>query len=197
MGLEDRTPAAPEPGDAAALRHRIAAAVRERRARSGRSLAEVAATAGIGKSTLHAIEAGHANPGIETLWALARALDVPFGQLLDPPAPSVRVVRAGTAPMVVDESSSMHAWLLASTSHGASIEVYDLHLEPGPDRDADAHSSGTIEHVLVTAGRLLVGPREATVELGVGDLATFAGDTPHRYVALAPATRAVLLIEYP
>jgi len=98
MGFGSQRPApagSPEPRE---LRCRIARTVRELRLRSGRSLADVASAAGIGKSTLHAIESEDANPGIETLWALARALEVPFGSLLEPPTPSVRVVRAGEGP---------------------------------------------------------------------------------------------------
>jgi transcriptional regulator with XRE-family HTH domain len=196
MGLEERAIQPPDATETAELRERIARTVRDLRGRSGRSLADLAAAAGIGKSTLHAIEAGDANPGIETLWALARALGVPFGDLLDPPAPVVRVVRAGQAPRVASEASAMQAYLLTSTAHGARVEVYDLHLEPGPERDAEAHSAGTLEHVLVTAGALRVGPVDATVELHLGDLASFPGDVAHRYEALAAGTRAVLLIEY-
>jgi transcriptional regulator with XRE-family HTH domain len=193
---EDLQELPPDEAEAAALRQRIATTVREHRARAGRSLADLAAAAGIGKSTLHAIESGDANPGIETLWALARALGVPFGQLLDPPAPTIRVVRAGDAPRIASESSSMHAYLLTATAHGARTEVYDLHLEPGPVRDAEPHSAGTIEHVFVTAGRLRVGPPDTPADLAVGDLASFAGDVAHRYEALVPATRVVLVIEY-
>jgi transcriptional regulator with XRE-family HTH domain len=190
--FDERDPQA----DVAELRARVARTVAELRARSGRSLADLAAAAGIGKSTLHAIESGDANPGIETLWALAGALGVPFGDLLDPPTPVVRVVRAGDAPRVASEASTMQAYLLASTGHGARIELYDLHLQPGRVRDADGHTAGTVEHVLVTSGSLRVGPADAPVDLEVGDLATFPGDRSHRYEALASDTRAVLLIEY-
>ena len=114
--------------DATELRSRIAASVRDLRGRSGHSLAEVAAAAGIGKSTLHAIEAGVANPGIETLWALARALGVPFGALLEQPQATTRVVRAAEAPRIASESSAMQALLLTTTSHGARVEVYALEL---------------------------------------------------------------------
>jgi quercetin dioxygenase-like cupin family protein len=67
----------------------------------------------------------------------------------------------------------------------------------GPVRDAAPHSHGTVEHVLVTAGRLRVGPTDALCELETGDLATFSGDVRHRYEPCEDGTRAVLLIEYP
>lgn len=194
--LDDERPTAGDEG-ADALRARVAASVREHRARSGASLAELATAAGIGKSTLHAIEAGDANPSIETLWALARALEVPFGDLLDPPEPQVRVVRAGEGPQVAaTEGAGLVAHLLTSTGRGARTEWYLMDLERGPSRAADGHTAGTVEHVLVTVGRLRVGPVDQAVELGVGDLATFPGDLPHRYDALVDGTRAMLLLEY-
>lgn len=183
--------------EAGELRQRVAGTVRDLRARSGRSLADLASEAGIAKSTLHAIETGEANPGIETLWALARALGVPFGELLEPPVPAVRVVRAGEAPQVASESATMQAHLLAATSHRARVEVYSLALQPGAAHLGQPHPDGTVEHVLVTAGQLQVGPESATVALTAGDLASFAGDRAHGYQALADDTRAVLVIEYP
>lgn len=196
MGLgNERSLTQPSPATGE-LRERIATTVAALRLRSGRSLADLAATAGIGKSTLHAIESGDANPGIETLWALARALDVPFGALLEPPAPSVRVVRAGEGPRVDSEDAGMQARLLATTSHGVRTEVYALVLTPSGGRMAAPHTPGTTEHVLVTRGRLRVGPHEAAVELGPGDLASFPGDVPHRYDALEDGSEAVLIIEY-
>jgi len=182
--------------EAGELRRRIATSVRELRTRAGRSLGDLAADAGIGKSTLHAIENGDANPGIETLWALAQALGVPFGDLLEPPVPAVRVVRAGEGPQVLSESGSMQAHLLAATGHRVRVEVYQLALEPGPSHQAAPHTSSTIEHVLVTAGGLNVGPAQSPVHLGAGDLATFSGDRAHAYEATMPGTTAVLLLEY-
>ena len=196
MGFASQRPApagSPEPRE---LRCRVARTVRELRLRSGRSLADVASAAGIGKSTLHAIESEDANPGIETLWALARALEVPFGSLLEPPTPSVRVVRAGEGPRVDSEDGSMKARLLATTAHGSRTEVYALTLDPTQARDADPHTPGTTEHVLVVTGRVSVGPVDRPVELAPGDLASFPGDVAHRYEALEPGSETLLIIEY-
>jgi hypothetical protein len=35
------------------------------------------------------------------------------------------------------------------------------------------------------------------IELGPGDLASFAGDAPHVYETLVPGTRALLVMDYP
>src|SRR5215469_16561897 len=84
--------------------------LRRHRRAAGMSLAELATAAGIGKSTLHALELGDGNPTLSTLWALATALGIPLGELLDDqPAPTV-VVRAGEGARV--DGTSVHARLL-------------------------------------------------------------------------------------
>ena len=51
------------------------------------SLSELARRADVAKSTLSQLESGRGNPGVETVWALATALGVPFSALIDPPEP--------------------------------------------------------------------------------------------------------------
>ncbi|TYB37050.1 helix-turn-helix domain-containing protein [Micromonospora sp. AP08] len=175
----------------------IAAALRRERDRAGLSLTELARRAGIAKSTLSQLESGVGNPSVETLWALGVALDVPFSRLVEPPTAAVRVVRAGEGPRVRSEHADFSATLLAAGAPHARRDVYVMELEPGAVRLAEAHTPRSVEHVVVAAGRMRVGPETDLVELGPGDYATFPGDTPHRYEALAPGTFAVLVMEHP
>jgi transcriptional regulator with XRE-family HTH domain len=50
---------------------------------AGLTLAELAAAADLGKSTLAQLESGKGNPSVETLWAIAAALKVPFAQIVE------------------------------------------------------------------------------------------------------------------
>ncbi len=184
------------PKDAAALVSVVAQNIRSRRTARGLSLGELAALAGVGKSTLSMLEAGKGNPSIETLLAIAAALGVPFGHLVEPPVPRVRVVRAGEGIHVDAEESRMHVELLTSSHRRSSFELYVLHASPGPAHAANPHIDGAVEHLLILEGRLRVGPDGGEVELGPGDLASFAGDAAHRYEALEDGTRAVMLMEY-
>jgi transcriptional regulator with XRE-family HTH domain len=175
----------------------VARAIRAHRERAGLSLSELAAAAGVAKSTLSQLEAGKANPSIETLWAIAKALGVPFGRLIEPPAPDVRLVRAGQGVRVQSAASPYAAELLLAASRRGSFELYRLASDPGPARHAEAHTRGVAEHVLVLAGGMRVGPLADPVELAPGDLASFAGDAPHLYETLVPGTRALLVMDYP
>src|SRR3954454_7539318 len=117
----------------------IAASLRRERDRIGLSLTELARRAGIAKSTLSQLEAGTGNPSVETLWALAVALDVPFGRLVEEPPTQVRVVRAGEGPRLQADEADFVAKLLAAGSAHARRDIYVMELEPGKSRQAAAH----------------------------------------------------------
>ena len=174
----------------------IAASVRRERERVGISIAELARRAGVAKSTLSQLEAGTGNPSIETLWSLGVALGVPFSQLVEPPAPKVRVIRSGDGPRLSSDQAEFIGTLLAAGSSHQRRDIYVIELEPGKPRDAEAHIPGSIEHVVVSAGRRVAGPHGDEVELVAGDYMSFPGDIPHRYEALDPGTWAVLVMEH-
>jgi transcriptional regulator with XRE-family HTH domain len=175
----------------------IATALRREREGAGLSLTELARRAGIAKSTLSQLEAGAGNPSVETLWALGVALGVPFSRLVEPPAPPVRVIRAGEGPRVRAERSNFIGTLLSAGAPRARRDVYVVEMEPGEGRRADAHLPGTVEHLVVAAGRIRTGPVDAPVDLAPGDYVAFAGDTPHYYEALEPGTWVVMVMEHP
>lgn len=174
----------------------IADALRRERSRAGLSLSEVAKRAGIAKSTLSQLESGAGNPGVETLWALSTALDVPFSRLVDPPTPRVTVIRAGEGPAVHAERAEYVATLLASCPPGARRDIYLITAEPGSKRVSEPHMAGVVEHVVLAAGRARLGLTEDPVELGPGDYVAYPGDVGHVFEALESGTIAVMLSEH-
>jgi transcriptional regulator with XRE-family HTH domain len=175
----------------------VATALRRERHRTGLSLTEVARRAGIAKSTLSQLESGTGNPSLETLWAICVALDVPFSRLLDPPRPRTRVIRADEGPTVAAAQADYQATLLAAVPLGVRCDVYRIAAEPGHARASQPHSPGVVEHVVISAGRALVGATGEVAELGPGDYIRYPGDVPHVFEALEPRTRAVLVSEHP
>lgn len=186
----NRTPSSTAPLEA------IATSLRRERSRLGISLGELARRAGLAKSTLSQLESGGGNPSVETLWALAVVLEVPFSRLVEPPARPVRVVRAGGAAAVTSDRTRFTSALLAACPPGARRDLHVVTAEPGPAYDADAHLAGSVEHMLVIRGRWVAGPVGDEAELDVGDYVCFAADGPHRYTALVPASSALIVMEY-
>jgi len=174
----------------------IAASIRRERDRAGLSLTELARQAGIAKSTLSQLESGTGNPSVETLWALGVALGVPFSRLVDVPRPAVRVIRSGEGPATYSERARYAATLLASCPPNARRDIYRIQVQPGEPRLSDPHMPGTSEHVVIGAGRALVGPSAQPEELGPGDYIAYPGDAPHIFSALEPATTAIMIMEH-
>ncbi|MET8623972.1 XRE family transcriptional regulator [Kitasatospora sp. NPDC004669] len=183
-------------GSGTELIGQIAASIRRERERSGLSMTELARRAGIAKSTLSQLESGAGNPSVETLWALGVALNVPFSRLVDPPRPTVKVLRAGEGPVTHSEQANYAATVLSSCPPNARRDIYRIEAQPGETRASDPHMPGTVEHVMIGSGRALVGPAEAPVELGPGDYISYPGDAPHLFRALAPDTLAVIVMEH-
>jgi transcriptional regulator with XRE-family HTH domain len=175
----------------------VASNVRSLRIDAGLTLADLASAAGLGKSTLAQLESGKANPSVETLWAIAAALRVPFARIVEEDRTALRVVRARDVPPMHSAEAPGWAGRLLAASHGrGTFDLYTLDLDEGTVRHADPHHSGVVEHLIVVVGRLRVGPQTGPVELAAGDLVTFAADVPHVYEALEQ-THCVLLMAYP
>lgn len=78
---------------------------------------------------------------------------------------------------------------------GARRDVYLLITQPGADRISQPHSPGSVEHIIVTQGRALVGLLDAAEVLEAGDYICYPADEPHIFKALEPDTYALLVAE--
>ena len=175
----------------------VAANVRAVRMQADMTLAELATAARLGKSTLAQLESGKGNPSVETLWAIAAALQVPFARIVEEVRPSLRVVRASEIPPMHSAEAPGWAGRLLTASHGrGTFDLYALDLDKGAVRHADPHHPGVLEHLVVVVGRLRAGPQAEPVLLEEGDLLTFSADVPHVYEALE-TSHCVLLMAYP
>lgn len=189
------------PGDALperdGLRAAFAAALRRERALAGLSASELARRSGLAKSTLSQLEAGQGNPGIETLWALANALAIPVGRLLEAPRPEIEVIRAGEGGGLRSDHADYVASLLSAAPAAGRHDIYMIEAGPGGPHRSLAHAPGTREHVVLLSGRARVGPQGSEVELSAGDYIAYPADVAHFFEALASGTRAVMVIEHP
>ncbi len=175
----------------------IAAAIQRERSRAGKSLSGLAAQAGIAKSTLSQLEAGNGNPSVETLWALAAALDVPLSLLFETEAPATRLIRASEGEVLESEQSDFAAVLLSRSPPNVRRDVYRVVMQPGETRRAAPHPRGTVEHMLVCSGQMRAGLEGREELLWPGDYYSFPGDHPHSYEATRSGTVFLMVMEAP
>jgi transcriptional regulator with XRE-family HTH domain len=168
-------------GDLSAVATRVAREVRAHREARGLSLSATAARAGLSKTILATIESGTGNPSLETLWRIARALDVTVGTLLAEDDPlHTQVIRRGTGEWLSFESG-VEGRLIHVDGRDRRLETLEIRLEPGRLYPSHAHAPGTEELVICLQGTLTVGPEGHEEHLDEGDALHFAADVPHSY----------------
>jgi transcriptional regulator with XRE-family HTH domain len=179
-------------GRLSAMGAQVGAQVRRHRERRGLTAAELARRSGIGKASLSKIEAGRGNPTIETLYAIAFALRLPISDLLAEDQPLLGPVLQPGTPRRKGEVTRE---LLQRINAGHNTEIWRLRMPPSTRVEGIPHATGTIEHLLVAAGRLTASAGAESIDLRPGDLLSFRGDSTHRYeTALVPADVTVVLV---
>lgn len=173
----------------------LAGNLRRLRRHNGMSVVELARRSGTSRATLTQLESGGGNPTLDTLYALANALDSPLADLITgTPASAPPLVRhPGEGPRVVGDA--VEAWLLDTVAgRSASTEIYDFRLHSAAVQTSAAHPHGTREHLHLYAGRMRVGPTDMTVGVAAGDFVTFDAAREHVYHRTGTAAVRGLLV---
>lgn len=157
------------------------------RAEHGISLSVLAERSNLSKATLSELERGVSNPTISTVWALANALAVPFGEL-------VSDAQAQTASLA-DESASVH--LIERRDGPPRGESYLLQLASDGQRVSAPHGRGVREQATALSGRIQAGPITDSVVLTEGDSFDFDANQPHGYFSIGGPASVLVRMEYP
>ena len=183
----------PTPSTAADAASHLARNVAALRHARGLTQHDLAAAAGVPRSTVTSLESGTGNPSLQSLLKVAQALAAPLDELLAAPRAAVRLWRAA-------EFTLQHK--------GRDVVVRSLVPEPVPNEQMELMSLGvgavmagtphlpaTREYFTCLEGRVsLVVAGELHV-LDAGDTLAFPGHLPHSYLNRADApARGVSLV---
>lgn len=165
------------------------------REQRGLTLAGLARRAGVAKQTISKLELGTGNPTVDTLYALAQALEVPLTRLLASQSQLVMVQRGDEARW--NEEGPFASRELDHIYGSGVIENYVLRVGADGNRIVEAHPPGTLEHLYVVSGRVEVGPVDQPMELREGDFARYPGDRKHLYRSLGEDCLLHLVVSVP
>jgi transcriptional regulator with XRE-family HTH domain len=169
--------------------------LRELRSRRGLTLRSVAAKAQVSASLLSQIERGEASPSLLSLVAIADALAVRPGDLLDDDRdtkPYSPVVRRSER-RVIDDAECRREYMM-HLDDPYLVDVAELHIAAGgASRPALAGHSGR-DYGVVIEGEIIVEIGSRREALGEGDYIAFDADEPHRIVNESDRAARVLWI---
>ena len=171
----------------------VGARIRRRRVESGLTLARIAERTGLNIGYLSQVENDKASPSLETLAALAEALDVPIAWfLLDQSVPP-RVIRASERPK---RTMSRGSGPMTQVDGGIArdLAIFEGTMPAGFRTGFHEHPGD--EHHVVLSGRVRFSQGESVVEAGPGDYVLLDGTLPHDAEALG-SHPARLFIIYP
>lgn len=170
----------------------VGSRIRRRRGDRGLTLAAVAELTGLNIGYLSQVENDKASPSLETLAALAAAMDVPIAWfLLDSSAPP-RLVRAADRP----RRRGREGGGLSQVDGGVArdLAIFEGTMPVGHRTGFHAHPGD--EHHVILAGRVRITQGESVVEAGPGDYVLLDGTLPHDAETIGDEP-ARLLIVYP
>lgn len=179
------------------LSKRLGARLKHERSEKKLSLDALAKLSGVSRSMLSQIERGESSPTVASLWNLTRALNLDFSTLLDQPVsgvgPILELQRSAQTPIIRNTESGCEIRILSAPQEVGRAEMYDIRFQAGARFNSTPHEEGTVEHLTVLDGKLVVRSGDQVEKLGVGDTIRYRADLDHAIAAEKPA-RALLLV---
>ena len=171
----------------------VGSRIRRRRIERGRTLAQVAQVTGLNVGSLSQFETDKASPSLETLAALAAALDVPIAWFLLDESVGPRVVRQADRPRRPMRRGEA---VMSQVDGGLARDVAIFEGEMPPGYRTGFHAHPGDEHHVILAGHVRITQGDAVVEAGPGDYVLLDGTLPHDAEAVGDEP-ARLFIVYP
>ena len=171
----------------------VGAQIRRRRRDRHLTLAQVAQATGLNLGYLSQVENDKASPSLETLAALAAALDVPIAWFLLDQSVAPRLVRAAERPR---RSTPFEGGTMTQVDGGIArdVAIFEGTMPPGVRTGFHEHPGD--EHHVILSGRLRFTQGDSVVEAGAGDYVLLDGTLPHDAESIGDED-AHLLIVYP
>ncbi len=175
-------PAEPPEPSTGILNQTVGQNLRRLRTRRSLSLERLAQVSSVSRSMLGQIELGQSAPTINVLWKIAQALEVPFSALLaEQQRGGTQVLAASATKKLSSMDGRFASRALFPYDGPRRVEFYELRLQPGGIEEAGAHAAGTVENLVVNAGRVEIQVAEARHALEKNDAILFEADVPHVY----------------
>ena len=131
---------------------------------------------------LSQIELGKSVPTINSLWKIARALEVTFSALIGPAGEGTPVVvKSSTSRFLTNASATFSSRPLFPLDRRHRAELYELRIKPGCEERSQPHAAGTFENLVVASGAIEMTVEGVTYPLESGDAIYFNADAAHTY----------------
>ncbi|MTI58506.1 MAG: helix-turn-helix domain-containing protein [Firmicutes bacterium] len=162
----------------------------------GYSLSQVEDLTGVSKSMLGQIERGKSSPTVNTLWRIAKGLNVSFSFFIEEDKQETTIVSPSEIKPIIDENNKYRVYPIFPYDKQRKLEMYILDLEPHYSHQSEAHTTGVEEYIFIHQGilELTTGEKEYTIK--TGNSIHFNADKKHIYTNTTEKTTIAYLTMY-
>ncbi len=169
--------------------------LRKLRMERGLSLEGLAQKSGVSRAMLGQIELQRSAPTINVVWRITQALSLPFSALIaETPTNDARVLPKSRSKLLSSADGSFSSRALFPADRPRSVEFYEIRIAPGGVEQADAHTAGTSENLVVSKGEVEIEIAGVVHQLETGDAMLFRADAPHVYRNVGKAEAVLYLV---
>jgi len=164
------------------MKYQFGEKIRSVRERRSLTLREVAEKAGVSESLVSQIERNRVSPAIETLLALADALDIDLEYLFADMKRdrTLKVLRKKERGAFTTKPGVRYERLAQMEEQGRDgIEAYEITIEPGAETGNNEYGHPGWELGIVQSGQAELSVGNKTHTLKPGDSVSFKADSPH------------------
>lgn len=143
--------------------------------------AELAELAGLPRASLAAMEQDDANPGVQSVMAVAKALSVSLDELLVLPPDQRHYLVTPRDMQDYRADAGRFAARLVSPITSKGVQMHHMTLQPGCHSIGRPHPLGAQEFFYCLSGTAVLHIDDETVEVPAGHLVQFPGHRRHIY----------------
>ncbi|OCL26525.1 DNA-binding protein [Orenia metallireducens] len=172
--------------------------LRQIRTKRNLSLSELEKMTGVSKSMLGQIERNESNPTVNTMWKIAKGLDVSFSYFIEEDREKVTVISRDNTRPLLEGDGKYRVYPLFTFDQEKKFELYNIEVEPQYGYKSEAHSRGVEEYIVVSRGVLEMIINDNIYMIKEGDAIFFAADRVHTYRNSTDfLVKAHVLVNYP
>ncbi|MBP1864773.1 transcriptional regulator with XRE-family HTH domain [Clostridium tetanomorphum] len=160
------------------------------------SLGQLAELSEVSKVMISQIEKGDTNPTINTIWKIAKGLNVPYTLLIDKHENSASIVKKTDAKEQISEDGTYRVYCYYGNTPNRNFELFLLQMDSGATYTSVGHSEKSQEYITVLDGELILSINDENYSLINEDSICFSSATPHTYKNCGKTTLKAMVINF-
>lgn len=160
------------------------------------SLGQLAELSGVSKVMLSQIEKGDSNPTINTIWKIAKGLNVPYTVLIDKHEDETSVVKKSEAEHQNSEDGTYRVYCYYGNTPYRNFELFLLELDSNATYTSVGHSEKSQEYISVIQGELVLTTNNEDYLLKQEDCICFSSANSHTYKSCGKSTLKAIVVNF-